>query len=315
MAVFVSREGVFRADCPEFLREARIVEISMAALIAGTKYRCEFEERLQAVIKEAGQQAEVILFIDEIHTLVGTGAGGGSTMDAANILKPALARGSIRLIGATTTAEYRRDIERDPALERRFQAVWVEEPTRDEAVEILPRARPRQIGWRVGARLVQPAGLALVAQELSRRQHPEAIDRLAEQIAEVAPVEREQDIGAGERGEKNGLVLGCLENNRPVEGEFVVLHDGLRAEREPRADGLGSFAGEVVADFAQNPRRNKQAPALAGSVVENFARCAGGRQAGGDGHAAIDEDVQRPCRKRSPSASSSASMVASSSSE
>jgi len=107
-------------ECPEFLREARIVEISMSALIAGTKYRGEFEERLQAVIKEAEQQAEVILFIDEIHTLVGAGAVGGS-MDASNILKPALARGSIKLIGATTTTEYRRDIEKDPALERRVR--------------------------------------------------------------------------------------------------------------------------------------------------------------------------------------------------
>ena len=135
-------QRIASSDCPEFLRDARIVEISMSALIAGTKYRGEFEERLQAVIKEAEQQSEVILFIDEIHTLVGAGAGGGS-MDASNILKPALARGSIRLIGATTTAEYRRDIERDPALERRFQAVWVEEPTRDEAVEILLSRRVR----------------------------------------------------------------------------------------------------------------------------------------------------------------------------
>ena len=130
-------------ECPEFLREARIVEISMSALIAGAMYRGQFEERLQAVVKEAEAAPEVILFIDEIHTLIGTGAGGGSSMDAANILKPALARGSIRLIGATTTAEYRRDIERDPALERRFQAVWVDEPTREEAVEILRGLRAR----------------------------------------------------------------------------------------------------------------------------------------------------------------------------
>lgn len=130
-------------ECPDFLRNVQIVEISMSALIAGTQYRGQFEERLQAVVKEAEHKPEVILFIDEIHTLVGTGAGGGSTMDAANILKPALARGSIKLIGATTTAEYRRDIEKDPALERRFQAVWVEEPTRDEAVEILRGLRPR----------------------------------------------------------------------------------------------------------------------------------------------------------------------------
>ena len=102
----------------------------MSALIAGAQYRGQFEERLQAVVKEAEAAPEVILFIDEIHTLVGAGAGGSSSMDGANILKPALARGSIRVIGATTTAEYRRDIERDPALERRCQAVWVEEPTR-----------------------------------------------------------------------------------------------------------------------------------------------------------------------------------------
>ncbi len=130
-------------ECPDFLRDARIVEISMSALIAGAQYRGQFEERLQAVVKEAEAAPEVILFIDEIHTLVGAGAGGSSSMDGANILKPALARGSIRLIGATTTAEYRRDIERDPALERRFQAVWVEEPTRDEAVEILRGLRAR----------------------------------------------------------------------------------------------------------------------------------------------------------------------------
>jgi ATP-dependent Clp protease ATP-binding subunit ClpC len=129
--------------CPEFLRAARIVEISMAALVAGTKYRGEFEARLQAVIKEAEEMPGVILFIDEIHTLVGAGAVGGSAMDAANILKPALARGSIKVIGATTTTEYRRDIEKDPALERRFQVVWVEEPSRDEAVEILRGLRAR----------------------------------------------------------------------------------------------------------------------------------------------------------------------------
>lgn len=130
-------------ECPEFLRDTRIVEISMAALIAGTQYRGEFEARLQAVIKEAEEQPGVILFIDEIHTLVGAGAVAGSAMDGANLLKPALARGTIKVIGATTTAEYRRDIEKDPALERRFQVVWIEEPSRDEAVEILRGLRAR----------------------------------------------------------------------------------------------------------------------------------------------------------------------------
>jgi ATP-dependent Clp protease ATP-binding subunit ClpC len=130
-------------ECPEFLNDARIVELSLASLIAGTKYRGEFEARLQAVIKEAEADPNVILFLDEIHTVVGAGAVEGSSMDAGNIFKPALARGSVRVIGATTTAEYRRDIERDGALERRFQVVWVEEPTREEAVEILRGLRER----------------------------------------------------------------------------------------------------------------------------------------------------------------------------
>jgi ATP-dependent Clp protease ATP-binding subunit ClpC len=136
-------QRIVAGKCPDFLREARIVEISMPALVAGTSYRGEFEARLQAVIKETEASPNLILFIDEIHTLVGTGAIGGSSMDAANIFKPALARGSIRVIGATTTEEYHRDIEKDPALERRFQAVWVEEPSRDEALEILRGLKER----------------------------------------------------------------------------------------------------------------------------------------------------------------------------
>jgi len=136
-------QRIAAGNCPDFLREARIVELAMAALVAGTSYRGEFEGRLQAVIKESEANPNLILFIDEIHTLVGTGAIGGSRMDAANIFKPALARGSIRVIGATTTEEYHRDIEKDRALERRFQVVWVEEPSRDQALETLRGLRER----------------------------------------------------------------------------------------------------------------------------------------------------------------------------
>ncbi len=135
-------QRIAAGECPEFLREARIIEISMAALVAGTTLRGEFEARLLAVIQEAEESPEVILFIDEIHTLVGAGKGGGA-MDAANILKPALARGSLKVIGATTTSEFRQHIEKDAALERRFQVVMVEEPSRDEAVEILRGLRAR----------------------------------------------------------------------------------------------------------------------------------------------------------------------------
>jgi ATP-dependent Clp protease ATP-binding subunit ClpC len=120
------------------LKGKRIVEIAPAALVAGTRYRGDFEERIGGILREAQQDPDVILFFNEIHMLVGAGAGsGGDAMDAANILKPALARGQFRLIGATTPAEYRKYIEADGALERRFQPVRVREPSRDETVTIL----------------------------------------------------------------------------------------------------------------------------------------------------------------------------------
>ncbi|GAA2136196.1 ATP-dependent Clp protease ATP-binding subunit [Actinomadura napierensis] len=129
------------ADAPAALAGSRLIELSMSALVAGTKYRGEFEERIQGVLEEASGAPEVILFVDELHTVLGAGGRGAS--DAANILKPALARGELRCVGATTPQEYRRHIESDPALERRFEAVWIEEPTRSEAVTILSGLRAR----------------------------------------------------------------------------------------------------------------------------------------------------------------------------
>jgi ATP-dependent Clp protease ATP-binding subunit ClpC len=121
----------------EELRGWRIVELSMGSLLAGSSLRGQFEQKLQMVIRETASDLNLLLFIDEIHTMVGTGAGGDQAMDAAQILKPALARGEIKVIGATTNAEYRRYIESDAALERRFQMVWVNEPSKQEAIEIL----------------------------------------------------------------------------------------------------------------------------------------------------------------------------------
>ncbi|MFA5008291.1 MAG: ATP-dependent Clp protease ATP-binding subunit [Candidatus Omnitrophota bacterium] len=119
----------------------KIIELSIANLLAGTSYRGEFEQRIQNVIKEAKEHPEVILFLDEIHNLVGAGKISDSSLDAANILKPALARGEIKCIGATTIAEYRKYIEKDAALERRFQPVIVKEPTPEESVRILQRIK------------------------------------------------------------------------------------------------------------------------------------------------------------------------------
>lgn len=127
---------------PTQIKNFRLIELSMGSLVAGTKYRGEFEERLENILKEASTNPNIVLFIDEIHTMVGAGAAGGA-MDAGNILKPALSRGAIKCIGATTTAEYRKYIEKDSALERRFQMIWVDEPTKDEAVQILKGIRPK----------------------------------------------------------------------------------------------------------------------------------------------------------------------------
>ena len=134
---------IFRQDVPENLQSKKIFSLDMAALIAGAKYKGEFEERLKAVIKEVVDSNEqVILFIDEIHTLVGAGGGQGA-MDAANILKPALARGELRTIGATTLDEYQKYFETDKALERRFQSVYVDEPSLEDTISILRGLRER----------------------------------------------------------------------------------------------------------------------------------------------------------------------------
>ena len=127
---------------PEPLCQKRIVAIDMASLLAGAKYRGDFEERMKQILAEARDDPDVILFIDELHTIIGAGAAEGA-IDAANILKPALARGEIKVIGATTFAEYRRYIEKDAALARRFQVIEVAEPTEDEAIALLYGVRER----------------------------------------------------------------------------------------------------------------------------------------------------------------------------
>ncbi len=136
-------QRIAHGDVPETLKDKRLVTLDIGSLIAGSKYRGEFEDRLKAVLKEVTEAAgEVILFIDELHTLVGAGAGEGA-VDAANMLKPALARGELRCIGATTLDEYRKHIEKDPALERRFQPVLVGEPSVEDTIAILRGLKER----------------------------------------------------------------------------------------------------------------------------------------------------------------------------
>ena len=129
-------------DIPEILKDKKVMQLNMGNLVAGTKYRGEFEERMRKLVKELSEARDVILFIDEIHTIVGAGGAEGA-VDAANILKPSLSRGEFQVIGATTLDEYRKHIEKDAALERRFQPVHVHEPSVDDSILILEGLRDR----------------------------------------------------------------------------------------------------------------------------------------------------------------------------
>jgi ATP-dependent Clp protease ATP-binding subunit ClpC len=153
------------AQCPDVLRDNRVLSLDMAAVIAGTKYRGQFEERLKAVMNEIAQNKSIILFIDELHTLVGAGAAEGA-IDASNMLKPALARGELQCVGASTLNEYRKYIEKDGALERRFQAVIVDPPTVEETIEILKGLRKN---YEDHHRVIIPDASLQAAAELSER--------------------------------------------------------------------------------------------------------------------------------------------------
>jgi ATP-dependent Clp protease ATP-binding subunit ClpC len=171
------------------LLNTRIIQLNVADLVAGTRYRGEFEERIQGIVQEVAQSSEVILFIDELHTLIGAG-GAVSSLDAANILKPALARGALRCIGATTMDEYRKHIERDAALERRFQTITINEPTTDETHEILARGYKerfeKKYGIRIDAAALHAAVLLSVRYLPDRRLPDKAIDLLDEACARIA---------------------------------------------------------------------------------------------------------------------------------
>lgn len=184
---------IIENDVPDTLRNKRLLSLDMGALVAGAKYRGEFEDRLKAVLKEIeSSDGGIILFIDELHTIVGAGANEGST-DAGNLLKPALARGSLRTIGATTLKEYRKYIEKDAALERRFQPVMVEEPSASDTLSIL-RGIKEKYETHHGVRIRDSALVAAV--ELSRRYIPDrflpdkAID-LMDEAASVLKIEIE----------------------------------------------------------------------------------------------------------------------------
>ena len=181
-------QRIINGDVPDGLKNKQLIQLDMSALVAGAKYRGEFEERLKAVLKEiVDSEGEIIMFVDEMHTVVGAGAAEGA-MDASNMLKPMLARGELHLIGATTIDEYRKYVEKDPALERRFQPVMVTEPSVEETISIL-RGLKERYEIHHGVRITDPAVIAaatLSNRYIADRQLPDkAIDLIDEAAARL----------------------------------------------------------------------------------------------------------------------------------
>ena len=182
-------QRIVAGDVPDSLKGRRLLSLDLAAMVAGAKYRGEFEERLKAVLEEIKDSGgQVITFIDELHTVVGAGAGGDSAMDAGNMLKPMLARGELRMIGATTLDEYRERIEKDPALERRFQQVFVGEPSVEDTIQIL-RGIQEKYEAHHGVRITDAALVAaatLSDRYITGRQLPDkAIDLIDESASRL----------------------------------------------------------------------------------------------------------------------------------
>jgi ATP-dependent Clp protease ATP-binding subunit ClpB len=210
-------QRIVAGDVPESLRDKTLISLDLAAMVAGAKYRGEFEERLKAVLEEIkGSEGQVVTFIDEIHTVVGAGAGSEGAMDAGNMLKPMLARGELRLVGATTLDEYRKHVEKDAALERRFQQVFVGEPSVEDTIAILRGLKDRYESHHkvtiADSALV--AAAALSDRYISGRQLPDkAIDLIDEAASRLrmeidsSPVEIDQQRRAVDRLRMEELAL------------------------------------------------------------------------------------------------------------
>src|SRR5512132_4007615 len=247
-------EGLARrihmGDVPEGLKNKRVVSLDLGAMIAGAKYRGEFEDRLKAVLKEIEEaQGTIVLFIDELHTLVGAGASEGS-MDASNMLKPALARGELRAIGATTLNEYQKYIEKDAALERRFQPVYVEEPSVEDTIAIL-RGLQERYEVHHGVRITDAALVAaakLSHRYISDRFLPDKAIDLIDEAAARLRTEIDSVPQAGDEVERKILSLEI--EKKALEKEKTKEAKARLAELERELAGMREKASSLRAQWS-----------------------------------------------------------------
>ena len=260
-------QRVIAGDVPDSLRDRKVVSLDLASMVAGAKYRGEFEERLKAVLNEIRDaEGKVITFIDELHTVVGAGATGDSSMDAGNMLKPMLARGELRMIGATTLDEYRQRIEKDPALERRFQQVFVGEPSVEDTIAILRGLRQRYEAHHkvritdsalvaaatlsnryITSRQLPDKAIDLIDESASRLRmeidsSPEEIDQLRRDIDRMTmqafALEKEEDPGSRDRFQRLTAALAdAKEELRGLESRWEAEKSGLNR--------VGEIKGEI----------------------------------------------------------------------
>lgn len=244
-------------EAPELLRDKRVISLDLTGMVAGTKYRGDFEERIKSVIDEVRNAKDVILFIDEVHTIIGAGSAEGST-DAANILKPSLARGDLQVIGATTLDEYRKNIEKDAALERRFQPVMVGEPSEEEAVQILKGLRDRYEAHhkvRITDEALE-AAVTLSARYIADRFLPDkAIDLIDEASSKVhlraftAPPdlkELEQEIKRISDEKNEAINAQNFEQAADLRDKEKTLTQKLTVQKKEWEEGNAHASGEVT---------------------------------------------------------------------
>jgi len=254
-------QRIVNKEVPVELQDKSIIAVDMGSIIAGSKYRGEFEERFKSLLEEAKQRGNVILFIDEIHTVVGAGKAEGA-VDAGNMLKPPLARGEIRVIGATTVDEYRKYIEKDPALERRFQPIYVEEPTEEETLEILKGLRPKlekHHKVKISDDALEGA-VKLTKRYVTFRKLPDkAIDALDQasarrKLSAVAVPPEVQEIERKLKSLEEEIQKAYLEGNYEKEAQLKIKKVQLEKEKQ----ALLSKAGGVDARIAEIKRRMEE---------------------------------------------------------